>query len=972
MVRFRFAALILLFTSTFAQFEEPSEVGFDDLSITENSKIVIIERNDSLFCFYRYSSALRARVSIDLGSTWTEPNTLSGVLTSSNRNFDVSLTEQGQILISTIRFPPSLKMFTYDFQSNTIYDVGNQTTISGISELEHLQINNENYLISAKGPDGNLFYLISSDKGVSWSNKLVFPNISTSNKPLHITKNSDKLFAAYLSENSIRIITSNHNGINWSTETEVFQSDMDITNVMIEEFQNSLYILFEQKEYVDLINDYQHDIYYITSEDGGNTWSSKNQFTTYLGNDFLSEILNSKKRLMLSFISDRPKSGIFKLYSADLLFSDDTAPPIIYHFKNPSIVEYNNKFKVQAFVNDKTNISSVTVSYFGVEYVLLDDGSGVDSIAGDNIYSLQLTAEPIGYDETLVKAININNVYMPISNYGALADVNYIGRLEDLHLKVDNSIGKSSKLESTISLVTGASSYGPSAKFENTEFLFSAGFILSGYANNQLFANGVARSISLEDYIPGVVGSYPEDSKNLIYEVHGDSPPFGVEWLKWKDAVEQGAYFYDGDGNGIYDPIDHNGNGVWDLNEDRPDLLYDATFFTVFNDGKPNSQRRFNNIDPLGIEIRQTIFASARNTPLSNTVFVRYSLKNTGIIADTLKDVIFTMWQDPDIGEYHYLDLCGVDTTLLSSFAYKNIEYDPLFDVPPAVFFTLVQGPKTYTGITGDKAVNRKGPILGESEYPAFKNMGLYSAIFTAAINTNFPNLAPRTSIEARNYALGNFANGNEMDPCTFEFADVNGINCVDINPLFWLSGNPLTNYGWVGNTPSEVKTFLNIGKFDLPVNNATDIMVAYTIDKGIRGTVSSGAMNSIIEARKRVSYIHDEYARNFSTLVGVENEEDYMINNFSLSQNYPNPFNPITTILFTIPNLLQNGNAQLETKLIIYDVLGREVKILINEVKSPGTYEVKFDASQFASGVYLYRLTNGSFSQTKKMMLIK
>ena len=85
----------------------------------------------------------------------------------------------------------------------------------------------------------------------------------------------------------------------------------------------------------------------------------------------------------------------------------------------------------------------------------------------------------------------------------------------------------------------------------------------------------------------------------------------------------------------------------------------------------------------------------------------------------------------------------------------------------------------------------------------------------------------------------------------------------------------------------------------------------------------------------------------------------------FSLYQNYPNPFNPTTTISYEL-------SANCFVSLKVYDVLGREVKTLVNEVKRVGRYEVKFDASGLASGVYFYRLTAGNFIATNKMILIR
>ena len=83
------------------------------------------------------------------------------------------------------------------------------------------------------------------------------------------------------------------------------------------------------------------------------------------------------------------------------------------------------------------------------------------------------------------------------------------------------------------------------------------------------------------------------------------------------------------------------------------------------------------------------------------------------------------------------------------------------------------------------------------------------------------------------------------------------------------------------------------------------------------------------------------------------------------LSQNYPNPFNPTTQIRYRISDIGY-------LKLSVFDILGREVAVLVNEKKAPGSYEVKFDGSNLASGVYLYRLKAGSFVETRRLCLIK
>jgi hypothetical protein len=103
----------------------------------------------------------------------------------------------------------------------------------------------------------------------------------------------------------------------------------------------------------------------------------------------------------------------------------------------------------------------------------------------------------------------------------------------------------------------------------------------------------------------------------------------------------------------------------------------------------------------------------------------------------------------------------------------------------------------------------------------------------------------------------------------------------------------------------------------------------------------------------------------------GVQKISSEIPNMFSLSQNYPNPFNPVTKIKFDVPldsRLRGNDNVTLK----IYDVLGREITTLVNEKLSPGTYEIEWDASNYPSGVYFYKLITADYTETRKMVLVK
>jgi hypothetical protein len=108
-----------------------------------------------------------------------------------------------------------------------------------------------------------------------------------------------------------------------------------------------------------------------------------------------------------------------------------------------------------------------------------------------------------------------------------------------------------------------------------------------------------------------------------------------------------------------------------------------------------------------------------------------------------------------------------------------------------------------------------------------------------------------------------------------------------------------------------------------------------------------------------------DIYTAIIDLLVGIKPVTEITPDKYQLSQNYPNPFNPETNIRYEIP---KNGFV----KLIVYNILGREVETLVNENQSAGAYEVSFDGSNLSSGPYFYKLQAGDFSETKKMLLIK
>ncbi len=140
----------------------------------------------------------------------------------------------------------------------------------------------------------------------------------------------------------------------------------------------------------------------------------------------------------------------------------------------------------------------------------------------------------------------------------------------------------------------------------------------------------------------------------------------------------------------------------------------------------------------------------------------------------------------------------------------------------------------------------------------------------------------------------------------------------------------------------------------------------------------SSSAENSndentlIIQNDQVANYYLQEFAARYyeaggmdSILISSVDDIFSTPTSYSLYQNYPNPFNPVTTIRFQIPS-------RQKVELTVFDILGREVANLLNEEKLAGVYEVKFNASNLASGVYFYRLKTQDFIESKKLLLLK
>lgn len=331
--------------------------------------------------------------------------------------------------------------------------------------------------------------------------------------------------------------------------------------------------------------------------------------------------------------------------------------------------------------------------------------------------------------------------------------------------------------------------------YDGVRVIYSAGFMMSGNTNGEIWSNGMATSKRIEDYVSGTIG----DTSTAVYIVKSSDPPFGESWQNWGEAVARGAYFYDGDGDGVYNPVDLNGNGQWDLNEDCPDILGDVTVWSVYNDGVPSEDRAFTDVSPQGIEIRQTVWTKYGEDYNKNVYYIRYSIVNRGTVADTLKDVYFGLWADNDVG-YYLDDLIGCSIPTRSGYTYNSGDDEYFGGSAPVVMTTLLQGPYRYTGNPDDEATNNMGNILGVRRISGAVNDTMTS--FKQFFQPHPGQSDPLTKEQVRYFLLGLNVNGRLIDPCNWVFGEIFGENCSSFNKHFIYSGNPYDSTGWINTFP--------------------------------------------------------------------------------------------------------------------------------------------------------------------------
>jgi hypothetical protein len=341
-------------------------------------------------------------------------------------------------------------------------------------------------------------------------------------------------------------------------------------------------------------------------------------------------------------------------------------------------------------------------------------------------------------------------------------------------------------------------------------------------------------------------------------------------------------------------------------------------------------------------------------------------------------------WADPDEGDGGG-DFAGSDSTLNLNYVYNAATTDPKYTAiglpAPAVGFVFLNGVAHYTGNMADSAVidfqwrhgygywhTRPDPAHPGQTIPTPLTAAEYFASGTTIndpINASYEGTKEWYNLMRGDLPIPAYPNGTPF------YASSVYASAHNIVTPFVLSGDPVKGTGWIDGsdlTAGDRRLVTVHGSFQMNLNDTAESVIALVDGMG------TDNLSSVTALKSSVAYAKSFYDQT-SVITNVKSEGTPR--SFVLTQNYPNPFNPTTTI-----NYMLASTSKVVIK--IYNILGQEIRVLVNEVQNAGQQSVVWNATNnhgttMASGVYFYRTEitplsqkSSPFFEVKKMMLLK
>ena len=490
--------------------------------------------------------------------------------------------------------------------------------------------------------------------------------------------------------------------------------------------------------------------------------------------------------------------------------------------------------------------------------------------------------------------------------------------------------------------------YWPGGIEATTSSIFADGLVWGGKLDGEIRVNGDVYRYGLK---PGIIlpngkADNPMSTKSKIFKIRKN-----WEFLPESTEKQRLEYDYQNWPAELGAPwIDINEDGIFTQGFDKPKIIGDETLWFVSNDLDTATTRFTYGSNPIGLEVQTTVFGFNRED-LKDVVFKKYRVINKS--NTTIEDMYFTYWADDDLGDAGD-DYEGFDSTLNMGYVYNADNFDWSYgSPPPAVAHMLVQGPIVQASQTDSAR-------YGDRWIKGYRNLKMTSSgmMIKHGYGGDYPTDPPAGVYEGTmhwyNDMQGLNSNGNPI------------INPITGEPTKWpLNGDPVTGTGWYlgdgwpgGPSPNDRRYHVPTGPFNMAPGDTQEVCIAIFMALG------TDNINSITELRNLAAHTQEFYDTELVEILNTQ--ETVSPTGYKLYQNYPNPFNSKTIINYEIPE-----NSLVDIR--IYDILGREVKTLLNNVQQVRwKYQLEFDGSDLASGVYFYRIKAGSFTETKKMILLK
>ncbi|MEM8486870.1 MAG: T9SS type A sorting domain-containing protein [Bacteroidota bacterium] len=409
-----------------------------------------------------------------------------------------------------------------------------------------------------------------------------------------------------------------------------------------------------------------------------------------------------------------------------------------------------------------------------------------------------------------------------------------------------------------------------------------------------------------------------------------------------------GAPVIDGDGNPDNYDLEHG---------DLPELLGDQRLWWIMNDAGGIHQATGSNA--IGLEIQASAFA-IKNPPWSHFTFYSYALINKNV--STLEDTYAGLFTNGDLG-YFGDDYVGSDSLLHLGFYYNADNEDEGYrgygDAPPAIGLTFLHTPiKDDDNRDNDRdgIIDEPGEMLGTTNTMAFdSDPGPYGD--------------PTDADHYYAYMQSTWGNGRHV---VEGYRGIQGDywpkGLIAQHTNFFYPGDPVTGAFWSENNmdgmgnrvhPSDRLFVVATGPFNLAPGDTTVINFAIIWSRGDSNLNSISVLRRETRAvRANADYIYTPTA----VMKSLANQQAPLL---GFDQNFPNPFSQSTTLRYSLPQTMQ-------VRLAVYDILGREVALLVDAQQEAGIYTAEFDADNLPAGIYLARIELDFLQFTKRMVLIR